>query len=372
MAKAVYVGVGSKARKMKKAYVGIGGTARKVKKMYIGDSSGKARLCYSAELEYGGTAAGLMENRVNPAAASVGNYLIFFGGRNESSYLTSTAVDAYNTSLTKVSITQLSLNGRDALGTASIGNYALFAGGYTDFINDLMTTGVAVYDKSLTYSHTRTNLSCSNYNGLGGVAGGSVGNYAVFAGGESRRNSDEKIFKQSNVTAYNASLTKVNISALSSVMSYMKSASVGKYVVFLGGVASCAYNDALTKTRLESHSASDRGVSFGNYALFNTGGTIYAYDTSLTRTTQSTLTYERSGCGGTSLKDYAIFAGGYDAGDYEAVVDFFDTSLTKTRGTNMAQARSLCAGGTVGDYALFAGGTTGRSSYVATVDVYTA
>ena len=36
MAKAVYVGVGSKARKMKKAYIGIGGTARKIKKMYIG------------------------------------------------------------------------------------------------------------------------------------------------------------------------------------------------------------------------------------------------------------------------------------------------------------------------------------------------
>ena len=32
MAKAVYVGVGSKARKMKKAYIGIGGKARKVKK----------------------------------------------------------------------------------------------------------------------------------------------------------------------------------------------------------------------------------------------------------------------------------------------------------------------------------------------------
>ena len=31
MAKAVYVGVNSKARKMKKAYIGIGGKARKVK-----------------------------------------------------------------------------------------------------------------------------------------------------------------------------------------------------------------------------------------------------------------------------------------------------------------------------------------------------
>ena len=57
MAKAVYVGVNSKARKMKKAYVGIGGKARKVKKMYIGVGgkavlqcrAGKGRDGYGAE-----------------------------------------------------------------------------------------------------------------------------------------------------------------------------------------------------------------------------------------------------------------------------------------------------------------------------------
>ena len=49
MAKAVYVGVDSKARKMKKAYIGIGGTARKVKKMYIGDSSGDGDIIGSTK-----------------------------------------------------------------------------------------------------------------------------------------------------------------------------------------------------------------------------------------------------------------------------------------------------------------------------------
>jgi hypothetical protein len=34
MAKAMYVGVDNKARKVKKMYVGIGGVARKVKKAY--------------------------------------------------------------------------------------------------------------------------------------------------------------------------------------------------------------------------------------------------------------------------------------------------------------------------------------------------
>lgn len=47
MAKVSYVGVSSKARKVKKLYVGIGGKARKVKKAYIG-VGGKARIFFSA------------------------------------------------------------------------------------------------------------------------------------------------------------------------------------------------------------------------------------------------------------------------------------------------------------------------------------
>ena len=79
MAKAVYVGVGSKAHKMKKAYIGIGGKARKVKKMYIG-VGGKARLCYSAELEKVGMATALSTTRYDMRAATVGKYALFAGG----------------------------------------------------------------------------------------------------------------------------------------------------------------------------------------------------------------------------------------------------------------------------------------------------
>ena len=78
MAKAVYVGVGSKAHKMKKAYIGIGGKARKVKKMYIG-VGGKARLCYSAELDRYGMAAALSTARYGVRTATVGNYALFAG-----------------------------------------------------------------------------------------------------------------------------------------------------------------------------------------------------------------------------------------------------------------------------------------------------
>ena len=79
MAKAVYVGVGSKAHKMKKAYIGIGGKARKVKKMYIG-VGGKARLCYSAEADKFGMAASLSKARSLLAGTTVGGYALFGGG----------------------------------------------------------------------------------------------------------------------------------------------------------------------------------------------------------------------------------------------------------------------------------------------------
>ena len=91
MAKAVYVGVGSKARKMKKAYIGIGGKARKVKKMYIG-VGGKARLCYSAELERYGMAAALSAARDSMRAATVGKCALFAGGYSKSVLATASAV----------------------------------------------------------------------------------------------------------------------------------------------------------------------------------------------------------------------------------------------------------------------------------------
>lgn len=47
MGKGMYLGVDSKARKVKKMYLGVDGKARKIKKVYIGDADGKARLCWS-------------------------------------------------------------------------------------------------------------------------------------------------------------------------------------------------------------------------------------------------------------------------------------------------------------------------------------
>jgi hypothetical protein len=57
MAKAIYIGVSSKARKVSNAYIGVSGTARKIKNAYIG-VNGTARLFYSKENPYKNIAVG--------------------------------------------------------------------------------------------------------------------------------------------------------------------------------------------------------------------------------------------------------------------------------------------------------------------------
>ena len=64
MAKNLYVGVGSKARKVKALYVGVGGKARKVKKVYVG-VGGKARLVYTSYVAVSGINVSFSANGQN-------------------------------------------------------------------------------------------------------------------------------------------------------------------------------------------------------------------------------------------------------------------------------------------------------------------
>ena len=79
MAKGIYVGVDSKARKVKKAYIGVAGISRKIKKGYIG-VNGRAQQFYSAET--------LMPFSSNPAPTS---------WTSGSDGLTATATNNYGT-----------------------------------------------------------------------------------------------------------------------------------------------------------------------------------------------------------------------------------------------------------------------------------
>lgn len=370
MAKAVYVGVGSKARKMKKAYIGIGGKARKVKKMYIG-VGGKARLCYSAELERYGMAAALSAARDSMRAATVGKCALFAGGYSRSvfGYSVSSSVDAYNTSLTKSTPTELSCK-RCGHAAASVGGYALFAGGASSYsllgyYCDLVSS-VDAYDASLTRSAAHI------IGATAAIGGAAVGNYALFAGGTFYEQISEDNVT-SYVLAYDSSLTFTIAPWLSVARANVKGASVGNYALFAGGrtEAFCttvdAYNASLTRTTaaaLSSTANNDAAATVGNHAIF-VGNTASAdiYDAFLTRTSAAILSTARSGLAATTVGDYAIFSGG-------GVADFCDASLTRSSiGTSMTGYDMGAA--TIGDYALFAGGHSGDTNYDS-VEVYTA
>ena len=144
MAKKAYIGVDGVARKVKKGYLGIDGVARKVKKAYIG-IGGVARPCWSGgELTSSVTITPLSVARRKLAATSVGNYALFGGGYCSTTTGNKT-VDGYDTSLTRVSVTNFKDPREDGPAATSVGKYAIFGGGATGVTNG------EVYDSSLTY-----------------------------------------------------------------------------------------------------------------------------------------------------------------------------------------------------------------------------
>lgn len=343
MAKAVYVGVGSKARKMKKAYIGIGGKARKVKKMYIG-VGGKARLCYSAEADKFGTATPLSKYRTLLAGTTVGGYALFGGGGyDDDAHKGEAIMDAYNTSLTRTTAASLSV-ARQGLTAITLGNHALFVGGRS---GDTSFGTVDVYDASLTRT-TATELSIARYDSAAAV----VGSYALFAGGRGHG-----IFgvptARSAVDAYNTSLTRTTATPLDDDVWACAGGSVGGYAVFGGG---CDMNTG------SSHTEPIGGT-----------GIVRTYDSSLTSSKAASLSCKRTGHSAATIGNHLLFAGGWNSGTgYLSTVDSYDASLTRSTAIELSSAKIDLASATVGEYAMFAGGYKGDSdaAYVATVDAY--
>lgn len=397
MAKAVYVGVGSKARKMKKAYIGIGGTARKVKKMYIG-VGGKARLCYSAEADKFGTATPLSKYRSLLAGTTVGGYALFGGGGYDSdAYKGEAIMDAYNASLTRTTAASLSV-ARQGLTAITLGNHALFVGGRS---GDTSFGTVDVYDASLTRT-TATELSIARYDSAAAV----VGSYALFAGGR-RKQGSLFVFAKDAVDAYNTSLTRTTATPMPSNVYACAGGTVGGYAVFSGGSSMNsdstlvetigamemvrAYDSSLTSSQaapLSCPRAVHSAATIGNHLLFAGGynsttgkylSTVESYDASLTRSTAVELSSAKNGLASATVGEYAMFAGGYKGNSdaaYVATVDAYNTALTKTTMPDLSVGRYGLASAVIGDYALFAGGISKIQStvdkYQDVVDVYSA
>ena len=88
----------------------------------------------------------------------------------------------------------------------------------------------------LEYYGTITPLSVARSN----LAGATVGNYALFAGG-----SDSNTGEALAVDAYDSSLVKTNPTGLSVARSGLASATIGNYALFAGGFSNFRYSSVV-------------------------------------------------------------------------------------------------------------------------------
>lgn len=357
------------------AYIGVNGKAKAISKVYKGNSSGKAELIFGPRgmVRSSKAIANTSTEGDNISAAHVGNYALIGGGD-----MHSLKMDAYNASLTKSSAPDLSV-GRYSMRGGSVGNYALFAGGTDDKDNI-----VDAYNTSLS-KISATKLSVVRDN----LASATVGNYVLFAGGYSMF---EHAYR-STVDAYNSSLTRTSASSLRTTKEGLAGASVGDYALFSGGYNNRyefntvdAYNSSLTRTAAPNLNETCRGqasTGIGNYALFGGGRgessilqTVYAYTASLTKVLAPNLSVGRVVLSAASVNNMALFAGGGHvnaSGDdmvTSSVVDVYDSSLTKSLTSNLSIPRYFLSAVSVGKYALFCNGGDYHDKKYSNIDAY--
>lgn len=378
MAKGIFVGIGGKARKVKKIYVGIGGKARKVKKAYVG-IAGKARLFWSGgEVSYYGTVTALSRARSGLTGGYIENYALFAGGTtNINTGEFYNTVDAYNVSLVR-SVSQM---GSSQAGSAfaRIGEYALFAGGYYR----TSSSGSTPYSSVDALNANLTRSSAAELNrGKMYLAGASNNTYAIFAGGYVKNVTGSFAYVGST-DAYNSSLVRTSSSrnALQEIKDNLAGASVGNYALFAGGSNGSghldsvdAFNGSLTRTivsTLGEKKYGMAGISIGDYAVFAGGvgnknqstKSVEAYNQSLVKTVLSDLPAAGSPVS-SKAGQYALFALGSN-------LHLYNEKLVSVPSIAFAFSRYSFAGAYTGKYALFAGGNYGGTHY-SRVDVYTA
>lgn len=156
------------------------------------------------------------------SATTVGNYAIFAGGRYNST--ARAEVDSYDSALTKRALTGLGY-AKYNLAATTIGNYALFAGGQSS--STASTTRVDVYDGSLTKLADVYYLGVAKYT----HAATTVGDYAIFAGGYVRNSSNVV----ATVEIFDKSLTRQDFTSLSQARQHFAATTVGDYALFGGG-----------------------------------------------------------------------------------------------------------------------------------------
>lgn len=198
------------------------------------------------------------------AGASFGQYAIFAGGNNGSTRFASAV--AFSADWTRTILSDLNAAG-DVVGGARNSNYAVFAGGW----DSTYTSAVTAYDSTLTKA-TPSSLSVAR----NWMASGTVGDYALFVGGETGTNSASNVAE-----AYDKNLNKLSAANYTWTVRKASAASLGSYLFVAGGMgAANHYNIArYYDSNLVIHdtgalfhlSINGSAASAGEYAYFYGG-----------------------------------------------------------------------------------------------------
>lgn len=313
------------ARKIKKIYVGVNGVAKELKKAYVGVNgvsrlwwgSGPLAPAYLRQTQFSTGTAGAVQY---PGAASAKDeWAIFVGGQSDS--------------------------------------------GTTNFVRAFDDTGT---QSSPYEAYTGTVTLAS---------GGSVGKYAVFAGGQSL------IYNvwttSTSVQAWDNTLVKATSTVLPTAVHSMAAARAGfnsAFLIFIGGLNSsgsnvntgAAYDENLTQTTTTKNYGYLGGAACNNsYSLFypcrnSAMSSVVTFDSSLMMNTVYGTVTALNSMAAASTANYAIFAGGRSVSNYTPTsnTEVYDNNLVKTTLTPLDSARQGLMGTALGDNAIFYGGDT--------------
>lgn len=421
--------VNSYAQNISKIYIGINDVARRIKRAYIG-INGIARRWFGlpdfyAFLNWGTTSDTLAASKYGMAAGSVGDTAIFAGGiTNLLNTVTSTmtfnnAVDAYNSSLVHSTLPNMPYQIGNA-GAAVLGNQMLIMGGINTASNGgllgAQKTTTTVMDYGWYYNaglistgvFAGANLSVAR----GALKGDTIGNYALFAGGNLACDGTTTASFSNAVEAFSSATVKVTSpSNLASTASKLASCHSDNYVIFAGGIHSgvdpqgyvnsessitgvssvTAYSTSLVRTYPSNLTYVDcypSATSVGNYLLVATRntttdattGTINVYNGStLSKLTSLTLPKNKNNMMSATVNGCGYFFGGwltqqgYSSGAFSNTVDGYTSELVHFITSNLSTPRIESCVATTGDYTLLAGGKSSGSlmmSVLSNVETY--
>lgn len=204
--------------------------------------------------------------RTDKGVANVGNYALFAGGSLIQRFGVKKPVNTINTINSSLTLSSITLSkAKRAVCGGKVGNYALFAGGLDGVsLGANYYTDVDAYNASL----TRISVTAIDY-GIDSVrCSASIGSsYVLFRVGVAA-------LPPFNINAYDASLTKRSVTVPVKDSDEMAAASSENYAIFADKHFVVAYNDSLTcimMTSLSDERIDGAAATIGNYVLFAGG-----------------------------------------------------------------------------------------------------